>query len=271
MSPSRGTGAKTAERAPTTTRASPDAIRSRSSRRSASVRSRVQHGDAVAETRTEPAHGLRRERDLGDQHDRSSPALDRTRARLEVDLRLAGAGWPMQKEMATARPESGDDPVDRVALCRGESLRLRLAGERIASRWLVSLTASSPFSRSDQRECSSGCRPVVVGEPEGELHERSRNTIDDAAGVRDLDPGGSGDPELDNHASERSATEADRDHIAPLDLVGDLVGERAAESPRRDEGVDLCQRHDRRAYAPLRALLPLQGPPYTSCSTICRD
>ena len=37
MTPSDGTGAKTAERAPTTTGASPDAIRSRSSRRSASV------------------------------------------------------------------------------------------------------------------------------------------------------------------------------------------------------------------------------------------
>ena len=37
MTPSDGTGANTAERAPTTTGASPDAIRSRSSRRSASV------------------------------------------------------------------------------------------------------------------------------------------------------------------------------------------------------------------------------------------
>ncbi len=55
----------------------------------------VQHGDAVAEPGAEPADGLRRERDLGDQHDRSSPTLDRDRARLEVDLRLAGAGGPM--------------------------------------------------------------------------------------------------------------------------------------------------------------------------------
>ena len=44
--PEARTGAKIAERAPTTTRASPVAIRSRSSRRSASLSAGVEHGDA---------------------------------------------------------------------------------------------------------------------------------------------------------------------------------------------------------------------------------
>ena len=49
----------------------------------------VQDGDAVAEARLEAPERLRRQRDLGDEHDRAAPARERRRAGLQVDLGLA--------------------------------------------------------------------------------------------------------------------------------------------------------------------------------------
>ena len=115
--PGRGTGAKTAERAPTTTRrlARDDPL--------ALVaplglgQARVQDGDAVAEARPEAAEGLRRERDLRDEHDRAAPALERGRAGLEVDLGLAAAGRAGEQQVAAAGVERARRCARRARCC----------------------------------------------------------------------------------------------------------------------------------------------------------
>src|SRR5262249_60815568 len=65
--------------------------------------SRVQQRDLAAETSSKPTKRLRRQRDLGYEHDRASPAFERRRAGLEVDLGLAAGGLTIEQEMAAAR------------------------------------------------------------------------------------------------------------------------------------------------------------------------
>jgi hypothetical protein len=62
----------------------------------------VQQGDRVTEARTEAADRLRRERDLGHEHDHALPALEGRRRGAQVDLGLAGAGDPVQEPLAAA-------------------------------------------------------------------------------------------------------------------------------------------------------------------------
>ena len=90
---------------------------------------RVQHRDAVAEARREPADGLRRERDLGHEHDRAAPALERGGAGLEVDLGLAAAGRAVEEDVAAAPVERGDDRLDGLSLRRRQLRGRGLAAE----------------------------------------------------------------------------------------------------------------------------------------------
>ena len=53
---------------------------------------RMQHRDDIAEAVLETARDLRGERDLGHEHDRRAPALERRRDGAQVDLGLAAAG-----------------------------------------------------------------------------------------------------------------------------------------------------------------------------------
>ena len=111
--PSPRTGAKIAERAPTTTRASPLAMRSRSSRRSASVSPEWMQRDARAEAGAEAPDRLRRQRDLRHEHDRAEAALERRAARLEVHLGLAAARRAVEQEVpAAAGVERADDGLE---------------------------------------------------------------------------------------------------------------------------------------------------------------
>ena len=63
---------------------------------------RVEDRDPVAEARAHPADRLRRERDLGHEHDRPEAALEHRRARLQVHLGLAGAGRAVEQEVAAS-------------------------------------------------------------------------------------------------------------------------------------------------------------------------
>src|SRR5881227_2531910 len=78
--------------------------------------------DAVAEAGAEAAERLRRQCDLGHEHDRRPAALDRRRAGLEVDLGLAAPRLAVEQEMSAAALERIDDPTE----CG--SLRLRQLG-----------------------------------------------------------------------------------------------------------------------------------------------
>ena len=57
----------------------------------------MEHGHLIAETPREAAHRLRRERDLGHEHDGTLPLLKKARDRLEVDFRLAAARDTVQQ------------------------------------------------------------------------------------------------------------------------------------------------------------------------------
>ena len=92
---------------------------------------RVQHGDAVAEARSEAADRLRRERDLGDEHDHASPLLERGLRRLEVDLGLAAAGRAVEQEATALAVERLGQPGQRVELRLRQLCGPGLAAQRV--------------------------------------------------------------------------------------------------------------------------------------------
>ena len=221
---------------------------------------RVQDREPVAEARREAAGCLRRQRDLRHQHDRTEPALERRRARLEVDLGLAAAGRSREQEVPAA-PERTDDAVDRGALLVGQLRRLGLAREALARQRRRPLAATLAHERRDERERARRRRAVVLGEPEREIDERRRKLLDDPLDRRDLDPLGRATVDVDDDAARLGAGEAHLDDRALLDLVGHLVG----EDPRGQRpGVD--ERVDRgvAAHAAERSQPPgVSGVPYT--------
>ena len=91
-------GAKIAERGPTQTCASPARSRCHSSRRSPGRELGVQDRDGVAEAVDEARDDLRRQRDLGHEHDRAAALGERRRGGLQVDLGLARAGDAVQQQ-----------------------------------------------------------------------------------------------------------------------------------------------------------------------------
>ena len=66
---------------------------------------RVEDRDVVAEARAEAGDELRRERDLGDEHDRAAPGLARGGDGAQVHLGLAAAGDAVEEERLAARAQ----------------------------------------------------------------------------------------------------------------------------------------------------------------------
>ena len=97
------TGAKSALRAPMATSTSP--ARSRCPHRVALARRerRVEDGDVVAEARAEARDELRRERDLGHEHDAPRARVARGGDGAQVHLGLAAAGDAVEEERRGAR------------------------------------------------------------------------------------------------------------------------------------------------------------------------
>ena len=90
---------------------------------------RVQHGDALAERAFEAARRLRRERDLGDEHDRAAAAFERARDRAYVGERLPAAGDALQQHLGEAvRFDRRGERPDRRALFGRRREILRFAG-----------------------------------------------------------------------------------------------------------------------------------------------
>ena len=89
---------------------------------------RVQQRDGVSESRLEAPDRLRRQRDLGHEHDHSLAALQGRRRRAQVHLGLAGAGDAGQEVRAAAL----DRPDGRLLLGgeRQRTVRPRAADTR---------------------------------------------------------------------------------------------------------------------------------------------
>ncbi len=143
--------------------------------------------------------------------------------------------------------ERGDDPSDGVVLRCRQGLGSKLADQPVSARRSTRRTPASPLTGRDQSKCARRRRSVVVGEPERELHERRGHAVDDRSRIRDLDTRRRPDARLDDDAPNVPGTQHDRDHIPLTDLVGNGVGERSRERPRRDERVDRREGHGRRA------------------------
>ena len=197
---------------------------------------RVQDRQPVAEARREAAGRLRRQRDLRHQHDRAEPALERRRARLEVDLGLAAAGRSREQEVSAA-PERADDAVDRGALLVRQLLRLGLAREPLARQRRRPLPATLPHARRDECERARRGRAVVLGEPERQVDERGRQFLDDPADRHDVDPLGSAPIHLDHDSAAPPPPERHLDDGALADALRNRVREEARERARGDEGV----------------------------------
>ena len=106
---------------------------------------RVQDGEAVAEPGPEARHRLRRQADLGDQHDRPLAPRQRRLDRGEVDLGLARAGDAVQQLLARRGSgfsvERGDDALDR-GLLLGQQLAAGRRGRRPPGGWSGAAPAS---------------------------------------------------------------------------------------------------------------------------------
>ena len=198
--------------------------------------------DPLAEARPHPTHRLRRERDLGDQHDRTESSLEHRRARLQVDLGLPGPRRAEQeKRGSAARVERLDDPIDRSPLLGEELGWSRFTLERLPLGRRRLLLAPPRRLRCDQGERPRRGGAVVVGDPEREVDERRRHLPDDLldgdrrdavgrAGLeRDDDPASPPPPE--RHRHDRA-----RPH-ALLDLVRERARDGAGGHQREDRGV----------------------------------
>ena len=85
----------------------------------------VQHGDLIAEARGEAASGLRRERDLGHQHEHRAAARERALGGAQVDLGLARSRDSVEQEVSPARLEQPLDLRDGGRLRLGQGLGRR--------------------------------------------------------------------------------------------------------------------------------------------------
>ena len=133
-SPSRRAGAKTADRAPTTTWTSPEAMLCQWRCRSASLMWLCKYGDP-GKPPAEPADRLRRQADLGYQHDRLPAPRHDFLDRRQVHLGLAAAGDAVDQERGeAARLDRRYEPLEGRGLLGGQ--------DRAApAPWLVRLAA----------------------------------------------------------------------------------------------------------------------------------
>jgi hypothetical protein len=145
--------------------------------------------------------------------------------------------------MTSVAVQRADDPIDGGALRRRKLGRLGLAAQRIAcGRLATSATSRSCVWRHEgQRACRR--RAVVIGQPEREVDERRRNSVDDRARIGDLDPVGRIDVHVDDDAADASSAEPDRHDMTTGDILRNAVRERPRERTGGDEGEDLGERH----------------------------
>ncbi len=78
----------------------------------------VQHRHVLAEARPKPRRQLRRQRDLGHQHQGALPGRARRRDDPQVDLRLPRAGHAVQEKAGEPAPERAAERGDRRGLRR---------------------------------------------------------------------------------------------------------------------------------------------------------
>ena len=133
----------------------------------------VQQRDGVAEAGLEAPDGLRRQRDLGHEHDHALPALERRGGGAQVDLGLARAGDAVQQVRCARRALDGRDRGLLVGRELDGRARLDVGARRAAALARRSIATSPRASRRRSAgSCARGAhrqrvqqRALVVGEP----------------------------------------------------------------------------------------------------------
>ena len=97
----------------------------------------VEQRDPVAEAGAEAAERLRRQRDLGHEHDRAAARGEGGLAGADVDLGLAAAGRAGEEDVAAAAREQALDRASSARSCDSESC----AGAGSAARPAVAVTS----------------------------------------------------------------------------------------------------------------------------------
>ena len=167
----------------------------------------VEHRDVVAEARAKARHELRRQRDLGHEHERPAPGGEAGGDGAQVDLGLAGAGDAVEEERVrvswrrwppgsrglacSCASVSAAARRDRRDLRKTGSRALRVGSIRRAPDSASFLTAArAPFHRCSSRGTdvsghapgtreprtarprSFALEPCRVAAPAGQLHHR---------------------------------------------------------------------------------------------------
>ena len=124
----------------------------------------VQDGDRVAEARDEARDDLRRQRDLGDEHDHAAAVRERVRRRPQVDLGLARPGDAVQQQPLARRGRR--DRAQRRGLIAGElGLRARGADGHVQGR--------AAHDARDDADQAARLQPAQRGEvASGEARQR---------------------------------------------------------------------------------------------------
>ena len=199
---------------------------------------RVQHCNAFAETRAEAAERLRRERDLGHEHDRTTVLCERCLAGSNVDLGLATSRRAEEQDVAALAVEQRGDAVERALLRVGEMRGRRLGGERARRGGVAALAAPLRVVGRDERERPRRRRAVVVGEPQREIDERRRQRLGDSLDRERFDSLRQGDVERRHDTTPARVAELHFDDRALDGFVRHLVRECARDGASRDERVD---------------------------------
>ena len=167
--PTSGSGAKTAERAPTTTRTSPRDRRLAHRPALAVGDAGVQHRDQIAEARGEAAaRSAARARSRARARAPSSAARERALGGAQVDLGLAGSGDAVEQEIAPARLEQRLD----ARHCGGLVGRQRLGPRRAPG--LDRRHAQARIERDEAVGASLRTVAAVVPARSHELGQRQR-------------------------------------------------------------------------------------------------
>ncbi len=144
---------------------------------------RVQDRDGVAEALDEPRHDLRRQRDLGHEHDRALAALQRRTHGAQVDLGLARAGDAVQQQPLVGGEDAGQRRLlvgsqGGLGLVRADHHVLRA---RAAAPAGTSVT-KPPLLQPPQR------RQVRAGQPRQRLQQRALRVGQASVGLDALRP-----------------------------------------------------------------------------------
>ena len=171
----------------------------------------MQHGDGLAEALLKAPDDLRRQRDLGHEHDRAAALLQRVRGGAQVDLGLARSRHPLQQApLEPATVEHGVQRLERLLLLGGEAWQASLR----APGWTP---ADGQVLRAHDRAAAAALTPAEPARGAGGQHERQRAR--DRRAVLRRDPLGQRD-QLDGHAQLQRPQRREQLLLGDLAVLG---------------------------------------------------